>query len=308
MKLRARSSNGQKTLGEALGSNSTVKDLFDDVKLKFGYHAVKIKVGFPPKQLELSDQLLSSVGLKDGDVLNVEGAATAAGPSTATAQVAVGPALPVQSTASLETGFGKVVARNMKDDNSCLFRSIAFLFLRNAEECGELRKVVKAEIEQDPFNYNEAILGKEVDAYCDWILKPNSWGGAIELAIFAKYFQTTIVSLDVSSGRLDRFGYQQYPQSTAFVIYSGIHYDAVAVSPSSSDTPDEFDVVVFPPNEALVVEDKLKVLGDQWRKQRKFTDLAAFTLKCGICSVGLKGQKEAQDHAMKTGHQSFTEY
>lgn len=74
-------------------------------------------------------------------------------------------------------------------------------------------------------------------------------------------------------------------------------------------------------------------------KARQFTDTANFTLRCGVCQVrggralaasacgwllahltrariarwrlpqiGLKGEKEAVEHAKATGHQNFTEY
>jgi ubiquitin thioesterase OTU1 len=41
---------------------------------------------------------------------------------------------------------------------------------------------------------------------------------------------------------------------------------------------------------------------------RKFTDTANFTLRCGVCGQGLKGQKEAVEHAKSSGHQNFQEY
>lgn len=37
-------------------------------------------------------------------------------------------------------------------------------------------------------------------------------------------------------------------------------------------------------------------------------DTANFTLRCGICQLGLKGEKEAVEHAKQTGHTSFREY
>jgi ubiquitin thioesterase OTU1 len=49
-------------------------------------------------------------------------------------------------------------------------------------------------------------------------------------------------------------------------------------------------------------------LASKLRQLRKFTDLANFTLKCGICKKGLVGQKDAQAHAIETGHAQFTEY
>lgn len=41
---------------------------------------------------------------------------------------------------------------------------------------------------------------------------------------------------------------------------------------------------------------------------RQFTDIANFTLRCGVCLIGLKGEKEAVEHAKATGHQNFAEY
>ena len=41
---------------------------------------------------------------------------------------------------------------------------------------------------------------------------------------------------------------------------------------------------------------------------RAFTDTANFTLRCGVCNQGLKGEKEALEHAKSTGHQNFQEY
>lgn len=38
---------------------------------------------------------------------------------------------------------------------------------------------------------------------------------------------------------------------------------------------------------------------------RQFTDIANFTLRCGVCQIGLKGEKEAVEHAKTTGHQNF---
>lgn len=54
--------------------------------------------------------------------------------------------------------------------------------------------------------YSTVILGKPPSEYSHWIMKKESWGGAIELAIFSELFKIEIISVDVSTGRLDRFG------------------------------------------------------------------------------------------------------
>lgn len=43
------------------------------------------------------------------------------------------------------------------------------------------------------------------DKYIATILKPSTWGGAIELGILAKHFNTEIASIDVETGRIDQF-------------------------------------------------------------------------------------------------------
>ncbi len=43
-------------------------------------------------------------------------------------------------------------------------------------------------------------------------------------------------------------------------------------------------------------------------KARQFTDVNSFTLRCAVCQLGLKGEKEATVHAKETGHTNFAEY
>ena len=312
MKLRARSSAGVKNVAEKLDINiNNISDLYEDLKAKFGLETVSVRCGFPLKPLEGHlTTLLVETGLKDGDVLVIEGSsactATAAGPNNANGTATAAKPNNANSTATAAIDLpGCVVVREMADDNSCLFRSIAYLFLNDSDRCSELRKVIADEILKNQLIYSSAILGKDPKSYCEWILRSNSWGGAIELAIFSDYFNTCIISLDISSGRLDRFGEGKY-SSAAFVLYSGIHYDSIVVSPTKC--ADEFDMKIFSQHDIQKVEDQVVLIGRQWKNERRFTDLGSFTIKCGICSQGLKGQKDAQNHALSTGHKSFVEY
>ena len=43
------------------------------------------------------------------------------------------------------------------------------------------------------------------DNYIATILKPSTWGGAIELGVLARHYGTEIASIDVETGRVDRF-------------------------------------------------------------------------------------------------------
>ncbi|KAJ1340458.1 hypothetical protein BSLG_004905 [Batrachochytrium salamandrivorans] len=212
---------------------------------------------------------------------------------------------PLSST-SVPLSGGLLVVREMKDDNSCLFRSIGYLLERNPDISLKLRKTIADKILLDPVNYNAAILGKDPVSYTNWIMQPNSWGGGIELALFSEYYQTEIYSIDVSTSRIDKFGDGLY-DSRVFIIYSGIHFDAIVWTPSA-DAPYDFDQTLFTGPEAANAEHAALQLAAIWKKQRKYTDTANFTLKCGICSVGLVGEKDARMHASTTGHVSFSEY
>ena len=44
------------------------------------------------------------------------------------------------------------------------------------------------------------------------------------------------------------------------------------------------------------------------QSQRQFTDTQNFSLMCGVCYKGLKGEDEAREHAKQTGHINFQEY
>jgi len=56
------------------------------------------------------------------------------------------------------------------------------------------------------------------------------------------------------------------------------------------------------------VEKAVAQLVASCHEARQFTDTGNFTLRCGVCQIGVKGEKEAVQHAKDTGHQSFQEY
>ena len=87
----------------------------------------------------------------------------------------------------------------------------------------------------------------------------------------------------------------------SYVLYDGIHYDAVALGTGGADK------TIFSSadadTEALAV-----TLAKAEQAKKKFVDVGSFTLRCLVCSAGLKGQDEAQTHAQATGHQNFAQY
>ncbi|EGF82867.1 hypothetical protein BATDEDRAFT_9386, partial [Batrachochytrium dendrobatidis JAM81] len=200
---------------------------------------------------------------------------------------------------------GILVVREMKDDNSCLFRSIGYLLENNPEISSKLRNVVSSKILADPIHYNAAILGKDPSVYASWILKPNSWGGGIELAILSEHYKVDC-SFWCFLLLCLLLGENQY-ESRIFVMYTGIHYDAISWTPAEN-APHDFEQRLFKNQEADDIARGAIKLAEIWKTQRKFTNMVDFTLKCGICLLPLVGEKDARAHASSTGHTSFSEY
>ncbi|WVQ96539.1 hypothetical protein IAU59_003644 [Kwoniella sp. CBS 9459] len=216
--------------------------------------------------------------------------------------------IPVESSESVALpgrDAGYLQLRVVPDDNSCLFSAIGVVFEGGIEAAQKLRKVVADAIREDPFTYSDVMLGQPADQYIEKILKPDTWGGAIELSIFSKHYKTEISSFDVATGRCDRFGQDEY-DSRCLLVYSGIHYDALTLSPLPVSPP-SFHTTVFPLADRTILPTAEKLIS-QLKSRHYYTDTATFDLRCQICGTGLKGEKGAREHASQTGHVQFGEY
>ncbi|CAN0446185.1 unnamed protein product, partial [Discosporangium mesarthrocarpum] len=78
-----------------------------------------------------------------------------------------------------------LVRRIIDADNSCLFNAIGYTLRRSRKVGTELRKMIAEAVRASPDTFTEAILGKEPEVYCSWIMDPKSWGGEIELSILS---------------------------------------------------------------------------------------------------------------------------
>lgn len=210
---------------------------------------------------------------------------------------------------------GHLTLKVVPDDNSCLFNSIGFLFEQRlgADVCQGLRSTVAEAIRADPDRYPDVVLGQPREAYIRKILTPQTWGGGIELSILSAHFGVEIDSIDVATGTIHRFGEDVGYPNRGIVIYSGIHYDAVALLPTPS-SPIENGTTLFPSPSAFGIpidEDPIlhaaKQLCKQLKEKRYYTDTATFALKCRSCGSKLTGEKEAIEHAKSTGHGDFGE-
>lgn len=94
------------------------------------------------------------------------------------------------------------------------------------------------------------------------------------------------------------------------VVYSGIHYDAFALSPitafSFSSSPDQ-DVRIFEVGDEQILQAASELVA-KLKEKKYFTDTKKFTLKCTICGAAMVGESDARGHARRTGHSDFGEY
>ncbi|KAF8917399.1 OTU-domain-containing protein [Mucidula mucida] len=318
--VRVRGPNGISTIQVDLNSETyTVHDLQQEIRKATDILPSRqiLKCGYPPRSLTLIPELpISSLGLTPGDQIIVNDDPSRAPPPPAPAPA---PAVIPRSTAAPTTSAAPehvptdgsfLVHRVVPDDNACLFSSVALIFEQDISKAAKMRQIVADGIRKDPETYNEAILGRPVEDYISTILKPSTWGGAIELGILAAYYSTEIASIDVETGRIDHFAPGAADSGMrCLVVYSGIHYDAATLAPMA-DAPDEWHQTVFPKSrgddDSVLIA--AKQLADKLRAKRAYTNTSTFTLKCEQCGKGLTGEKEATQHAKETGHTNFGEY
>eukprot|EP00850_Spirogloea_muscicola_P019722 SM000197S05465 [mRNA] locus=s197:174516:176135:+ [translate_table: standard] len=181
---------------------------------------------------------------------------------------------------------------------------------RSRSRGGALRRVLARALAADPARFDAAFLGMPNADYCAWIQAPDHWGGAIELAVLSEYFGREIAAYDVQTRRRDLYGEGKGYAERVMLIYDGLHYDALALSPFVG-APEEVDQTIFPVRSDRSIG-TVSVLAEsvvvEAHRARQYTDTANFTLRCGVCQQGVKGQKEAVEHAQKTGHTNFQEF
>lgn len=328
IRIRLRAPNGQHTL--SLDDDAAVSDLLTSISTATDLPLFELKWNFPPQPLDPALYGLSTL-LKDTD-LKLNGAqiiviAQATGdPSEQKAKDEAEAANQKSQSSSAPLSLqrkeksalkdtpevkvpglgGTVVLRVMPDDNSCMFRAVGSAVLSdNVDAMTELRSLVAQAIQRDPEYYNEAILQRTPDEYCEWISYSDSWGGGIELSILSQEFDIEIASINVQDLRVDRFN--EGKPRRCILVYSGIHYDTIALVPDgtlSSDPAD--DIKLFDVNDNVVLEAARQLCGEL-KKRRYYTDTQKFDIKCNKCGWKGAGERGAVQHAQETGHMDFGE-
>lgn len=315
LRLRCQTRGGLKSL-EGLMPTSTIAELLLVVSKATAIPAarLKVKVGFPPKLIDTSDvnRTMSDLELRSGDKITVDEDTAAGGNSPAAT-----PVKGKQGTADadrllqqqLASGFYGVLQRRVVPaDNSCLFTAINALMTDgtvNLDRAEELRQLIAGVVSSDPETYSEGVLGRRNPDYVKWIQNKDSWGGGIELAILSNYYKTEIAVVDCQSARIDCFGEDKHFSHRIFLLYDGVHYDALMLE--AADGSGKILDMRFSTSDDIVMQQAMEI-AQEAKSSGQFTDVAGFSLRCLVCRTPLKGQKEAQQHALSTGHQNYGEY
>lgn len=302
LQLRCKTKTGQHLLS-GLNLDSKIGQLKDKITevTKIPRGALIVRQGYPPKVIDISEEdgPLSSLPFRSGDTLIVEGDRKL---QEELQQQRMDNVIQKQSINSKGILMRKVVPA----DNSCLFTSINALMNKGVVDlsCSKaMREIIAGVVMSDPINFSEAFLGKTNNAYCHWIMNPDSWGGAIEISILSQYFNVEIAVVDTQSCRIDRFGEDKFYKERIFVIYDGIHYDPLIMEPLDPSLPVQ---TIFPTSDASVLGQAMEIASEA-KASRQFTDMANFSIRCLVCQKLLLGQSEAQAHAKTTGHINFGE-
>ena len=331
MRMRVRGPSGQSTL--TLDESATVLDLRTQIAQSTGLDSFDVKYGYPNlKPLDLdqfgADHRLAEIGIQlNGEQLIIaqkEGAARPEEPLTQTTHTTQQSSqLPATSNNSNNSGpatddppeiaspehGGTFVLRVMPDDNSCLFRAVGAAVMGDMDTMVELRSIIAECIQSNPAEYSAAILGKTPNDYCRWIQNEDSWGGAIELKILSEYFNIEICSIDVQT--LHVFQFNEGAPTRCVVVYSGIHYDALALSPSDppytrANSFAHGDTRIFDAADPVVLT-KANELCRVLQSKHYYTDTSGFLVRCNTCGGTFTGEKGATKHASETGHYDFGE-
>lgn len=263
--------------------------------------ALHVLGGFPPRTIDLENETatIEESGIVSGDTLIVE-----------ERQVVCNGGIrgDVAQSHIAEESFGDRPGVLMKmvvpADNSCLFTSVGYVLNGKIDpSCASfMRNIIANAVAADKDEYSEAFLGRPNSEYCNWILKPDSWGGAIELSILSKFYGLEIAVIDSINGIINRFGEDQHYAQRVFLIFDGIHYDPLYLRPLDDGSIQ----TIFPTEDKRILLEAAQLAKDV-KSSHQFTDVQKLALICNDCKAKLNGHIAAQKHAKETGHTDFGE-
>lgn len=271
-----------------------------------GLSVTSYRFGFPARSVQAqSDETLQEAGIVANEQLTAE-CGCSAQPKSQDEPFKVKTSNKICNV-HIPTLAEYLVLRNVPDDNSCLFNAILYALTGNIKWPEvNLRHVVAETVRHDHQTYDEVVLGRTNAKYCEWIEKPDSWGGAIELGILAKFLQVRINCFDVELGNMMVFQDESAaPSKFIVLVYSGIHYDCLATNRDLTESRTD-DTGHWCEHETAIVEAS-SALVKLLQSRNYTTNTTTFRVRCLECYEICVGEMGANTHANNTGHYRFGE-
>ena len=201
------------------------------------------------------------------------------------------------STASTQGVTSTASRHRIPDDNSCLFHATIFL-LNRTDSTSNLRNMIATTVRNDPVQWNDAMLGKPRDEYIRFITDPTKWGGQVELNILCTITGVEIAAVDIQTGRMDVYGSGCGYTQRVYMLFSGIHFDAITFGCGNS-------AIKQVSADDVVAERSAADLAASLRSSGAYTDQQTMQLVCQSCGWEMSGDYEARLHAGSSGHTDF---
>jgi ubiquitin thioesterase OTU1 len=261
LRLRVRTPAGESLQITDLNSNSTLADLQKLLQTKTNIlqSQQELLIGFPPKPIDIQNntQKLVAFGIKNGEQIILKKSGTQTGIIKG---ISTGPYVPISDRK------GHFVRRIIPGDNSCLFHACAYVLHDKSRSKGrDLRQLCANIVQENPKVYNNAFLGQPNLMYVQWIMDKDTWGGAIELSILSDHYKTEIVAFDTTTMREDHYGENNDYSTRVLIIYTGNHYDALALA-EHGGAPESHDQVIFNSRDENIMKKAREYVFEEHRK------------------------------------------
>lgn len=221
---------------------------------------LRVLAGFPPKPVELAaDSPVSALKLRANDILIIqEGEAKVQLGNTGERYVP-----PTSERAHF-------TRRRCPADNSCLFHACAYVLRdKSRTEGPRIRQECVQAILAHPEMFNVNTLGMDPVAYASRMTQKDEWGGAIELEVLSFLYRTEIFALDLQSATVQRFGTDMGYTVRVFLVYTGNHYDCIAMNPMYNSTSEREDQTLFNSRDENVLARAKRFVADEGQKMRE---------------------------------------
>ncbi|CCC72007.1 hypothetical protein NCAS_0J00270 [Naumovozyma castellii] len=283
----------------SIDNGSSLNQLVKHLELSDECNLIAIRFGYPPQRVEIGEVALETsledLGLSSGERVNL----VLEGGTMAAPVKRKDPVLkPSQTWIETSDGERRILqVHKVPDDNSCLFHAISWCMYKDISLSYQLRELCSRVIVEHPMVYSDAILGRPNREYSEWILKRDSWGGGIELAILSNELQMGIYVLDIDAIKFEKFNDDLYDKFFV-ILFNGVHYDAI-------ETDD--GICVFDKRDEmgdLILKNVLNIARQLKEKCYAFNTQKAKII-CNICKEKFVGERDIAKHAEKTGHTDF---